>query len=114
MYALGWNYTEIGRILGGFAGNTVKRWLNPVKPLPPAPVELGERWRDGALCAETDPELWHTENGRGAAKAIDICRRCPCIEPCLQHALDHHETGIWGGTTESKRQKLRRKSACPP
>jgi hypothetical protein len=53
---------------------------------------------------------WVTcETETGFHRAINICRVCPVQEPCLQWALEHHETGIWGGTTERRRQELRRR-----
>jgi WhiB family redox-sensing transcriptional regulator len=41
-----------------------------------------------------------------AAKAI--CKTCPVINDCLQHALENYEQGVWGGTTDNQRRHLRR------
>lgn len=79
-------------------------------------IELYPRpldWRDRALCAETDPELFHPEKGGGggnrAAKAV--CAKCPVIEACLEYAMTSQagEYGIWGGTTEHERRHLGRR-----
>ena len=35
--------------------------------------------------------------------AIAVCRTCPVREECLDYALEHHELGVWGGTTERER-----------
>ena len=70
-------------------------------------------------CSTTDPELFfphETElsNGkiiskyRDAAAAKKICASCPLKFDCLEYALNTHEIGIWGGTTEAQRESLRR------
>ncbi|WP_411153277.1 WhiB family transcriptional regulator [Streptomyces sp. A30] len=41
-------------------------------------------------------------------------RRCPVRDKCLNWAIRADPVeGIWGGTTESERRALRRRSACP-
>ena len=80
---------------------------SPVAGLPTRPA-TGTTWRDNALCAQTDPELFFPEKGRAAHDAIAICRSCDVQKKCLEWALVHGEHGIWGGTTESDRRKLRR------
>jgi WhiB family redox-sensing transcriptional regulator len=67
----------------------------------------------GALCASAgkDPNLWHPDHGNraDAQAAKAVCQRCPAREPCLQWAMDTHEShGIWGGTTPRERTALRR------
>jgi WhiB family redox-sensing transcriptional regulator len=43
----------------------------------------------------------------GAAKAI--CAQCDVRPECLQHALaDPELRGVWGGTSERERQRMRR------
>lgn len=60
-------------------------------------------------CAETDPEVFFPENGRVdlARKAIEICDRCPVRNACLEIAVRDCEHGVWGGTTENQRRKIR-------
>jgi WhiB family redox-sensing transcriptional regulator len=42
-----------------------------------------------------------------AAKAV--CARCPVRVNCLEWAIaDPHLVGIWGGTTEAERERMRR------
>jgi WhiB family redox-sensing transcriptional regulator len=42
-----------------------------------------------------------------AAKAV--CQSCPSLEPCLEFALaTNQDSGIWGGTSEEERRKLRK------
>lgn len=66
-------------------------------------------WQDGALCAQTDPELWFPGVGEPAIPAKRICAVCPVREACLDYALAAGPRiyGIWGGTTEKERRQLR-------
>ena len=69
-------------------------------------------WR-GALCAEIDPELFFPKKGSiyESQVAKRMCRKCPLIEKCLEYALKDPEIkGIWGGTSEQQRYKLRNRS----
>ena len=62
-----------------------------------------------ALCMEVDPELWFSVRGSDNERmAKEICTRCPIMEECKAYALARPELeGIWGGTTETWRMKLR-------
>jgi len=64
-----------------------------------------------ALChGHEDPELWFPERRNTTAKAVAICKQCPMIDACRQHALDNRiEHGIWGGQTEAERAKVLRR-----
>lgn len=71
-------------------------------------------WHDRAACAGMDPEIFWTDdlNGPEFFAAVATCRNCPVKDDCLKTALGHAEaedTGIWGGTTSTHRQYLRRK-----
>lgn len=66
-----------------------------------------------ASCATSDPNAFFPERGANAAQNVlpkRICRACPYVQPCLEWALENRETGIWGGTTEADRRKIRRKN----
>ena len=71
-------------------------------------------WRDLASCRDTDPDLFFPVGTTGPALAqIDnakaVCRQCPAQTACLEFALStNQDTGIWGGTSEEERRKLRR------
>lgn len=71
-------------------------------------------WRDAASCRFTDPELFFPAGSTGAAveeiqAAKAVCQTCQVRSACLQFALEtNQEAGIWGGTTEDERPKLRR------
>jgi WhiB family transcriptional regulator, redox-sensing transcriptional regulator len=73
-----------------------------------------EDWRNQASCRHTDPDLFFPVGTTGpaieqieAAKAV--CMACPAQEPCLEFALTtNQDSGIWGGTSEEERRKLRK------
>ena len=68
-------------------------------------------WRDRAACKDDPiPDLWFVPPGdrHGIAAAKAICRRCPVAAECLAEALaDPSIVGVWGGTGENERAKLR-------
>lgn len=62
-------------------------------------------WQADAACRE-HPELsWFAGP---TAPAVAICADCPARADCLAHAVAHDEVGVWGGTTDADRRKLRR------
>jgi WhiB family redox-sensing transcriptional regulator len=66
-------------------------------------------WQDRALCAETDPEAFFPEKGRPTREAKKVCSTCEVRLQCLEYALDNDERfGIWGGTSERERRRLKR------
>jgi len=66
------------------------------------------------LCRDTDPDLFFPIGTTGPAlaqieNAKAVCRQCPAQAACLEFALStNQDTGIWGGTSEEERRKLRR------
>ena len=73
-----------------------------------------EDWRDLAACRDTDPDLFFPVGSTGAAleqiqSAKAVCRRCDAQSACLEFALaTNQESGVWGGTCEEERRKLRK------
>jgi WhiB family redox-sensing transcriptional regulator len=66
-----------------------------------------------AACRGAPTNLFFPERGDTAVvqAAKAICRSCPVLEPCRQHALAHPaERGIWGGLTASERVKARQRA----
>lgn len=64
-------------------------------------------WRDLALCAEVDPELFHPKKGQPAKPAKAICARCLVRAECLEFALeDPYLMGVWGGKSARERRRL--------
>jgi len=73
----------------------------------PCEALAGSRWRDEALCRQTDPELFFPGKGESCEPAKRVCGRCPVLAECLRHALDHGENdGVWGGTSPRQRRAL--------
>lgn len=76
------------------------------------PIDLDTSWIDKAECSGLVTNLFYPEQG-GAAKeqvlARQVCARCPVQDECLEYALLAGERfGIWGGTSERQRRKIRR------
>ena len=67
-----------------------------------------------ALCAEVDPDLFYPEKGGSTREAKQVCARCSVQAECLAYALNHDERfGIWGGTSERQRRRLKHDQAVP-
>ncbi|HEX7168210.1 MAG TPA: WhiB family transcriptional regulator [Acidimicrobiales bacterium] len=71
-------------------------------------------WRDQASCRSVDPDLFFPVGTTGIAlvqieHAKAVCRTCEAQPACLEFALaTNQESGIWGGTSEEERRKLRK------
>ena len=71
-------------------------------------------WRQLASCRSTEPDLFFPIGTTGPAvdqieAAKRVCRSCEVQEPCLDFALaTNQESGVWGGTSEEERRKLRK------
>ena len=71
-------------------------------------------WRQHAACRDTSPEMFFPVGSTGPAiNAIEaakaVCRTCPAQEQCLEFALaTNQEAGVWGGTSEDERRRLRK------
>ena len=73
------------------------------------PPSTEPRWQDRGLCAQTDPEAFFPEKGGSNREAKRICTGCEVAGDCLDWALQNDERfGIWGGTTERERRRMRR------
>lgn len=72
-------------------------------------------WDEHALCRDADPDIFFgpKSDPTTTKKAIAVCNRCPVREPCLEFALKNSiQYGVWGGTSERHRRKLKSKSYC--
>jgi WhiB family redox-sensing transcriptional regulator len=73
-----------------------------------------DEWRDASACRDTDPDLFFPVGTTGPAiEQIDsakaVCQTCDARQPCLEFALTtNQDSGIWGGTSEEERRKLRK------
>lgn len=71
-------------------------------------------WHDDAACADVPTSAFYPDRdgeqdpARTIAAAKVVCADCPALAPCLAWALAHDECGVWGGTTDRERARLRR------
>lgn len=65
-------------------------------------------WFAGAACRGLGPALFFPDHGEDPAPALAVCARCDVRADCLGHAAAANEPGIWGGTSDSERKRLRR------
>ncbi len=75
-------------------------------------------WRHWAICRDEDPELFFPVGTSGPAllqiaEAKSVCRRCPVVSECLDHALGSpgEDAGVWGCMSEDERRALKRRNA---
>lgn len=68
-----------------------------------------QAWKELAVCAQTDPEIFFPDKGGSTREAKAICQRCEVRDSCLEYALAGEERfGIWGGLSERERRRLKR------
>lgn len=66
---------------------------------------------DGSqLCLDVDADTFFAEE---ESEAKDICNDCHFINECLEYALQVDVVGIWGGTNETERAKIRKQRGIP-
>ena len=56
---------------------------------------------DAALCARTDPTLWHADYHGHRARAAALCLGCPVLDACRAYrdellARGERLFGVWG------------------
>jgi len=79
---------------------------------PESPDGAALAWMGRALCAEVGGDFWFPEKGGSTREAKQVCRTCEVRAQCLDYALEHGILcGIWGGTSELERRRLRRQAA---
>jgi WhiB family transcriptional regulator, redox-sensing transcriptional regulator len=73
------------------------------------------------LCATVEnPNMFnHEEHVFGAAQVIEAAKEvcntpCPYKDECLLWAMTHGETGVWGGTSERDRKRMKRAALPMP
>jgi WhiB family redox-sensing transcriptional regulator len=86
----------------------------------PAPVTDIWDWQMRGSCRGLSSDLFfHPERERGPARAARearakiVCRGCPVLARCRDHALAVQEAyGVWGGLTVEERRRLIRADAA--
>lgn len=76
------------------------------------PIEDHVDWRERALCAQVDPEIFFPNKGESSAAAKRVCMGCEVRTECLDEALRIGERyGVRGGKSERERRKIKRDRA---
>lgn len=77
--------------------------------------ELGQRitpgWQDQAACTGMDGDSFYPDPDQHSthveASAVATCNGCRVRSSCRAAALLNDEAGVWGGTTEADRDRMR-------
>jgi WhiB family transcriptional regulator, redox-sensing transcriptional regulator len=82
---------------------------------PDQPVYLAElapkqAWMRDASCREPaySGVNFFPERGEDLLPAKRVCGSCLVVDECIAFAVEHHERGIWGGTSERERRDIRK------
>jgi WhiB family redox-sensing transcriptional regulator len=74
-------------------------------------------WQRRGNCADPDVPTWLFFPSRGDRKTLEaalaVCAGCAVRAECLSYGLQTGSAGIWGGTTEIERQRLKGLRARP-
>jgi WhiB family redox-sensing transcriptional regulator len=75
-------------------------------------IEQNLNWKKESACKDANTNLFFPENGKPPAReALDMCDSCSVSRECLEYALSDPSTqGVWAGTTENFRRKIRRQN----
>jgi WhiB family redox-sensing transcriptional regulator len=65
-------------------------------------------WMAEGLCREIGGDLFFPDDANQWREAKAACAMCPVSNECLEYALKENVMGIWGGTTDKERQRMRR------
>lgn len=63
-------------------------------------------WILKSICSPDQVNLFYSVIEEEIQEARRFCLNCPVIEECFQYAIEHHEEGVWGGTSEKQRRRL--------
>lgn len=69
---------------------------------------MSNHWDAQAACKGRDIELWFSDSEEEIEAAKWACHDCPVKQFCFDEAMAHNLTGIWGGTTDRERNRIRR------
>ena len=79
-------------------------------------LAAGRNWRARAACKDADPDLFFPMPGDEGAErqAKAVCAGCRVRPECLDWALTHGVSGVWGGLSEDERRPLNRPAVRIP
>jgi hypothetical protein len=71
----------------------------------------------GALCSETDPEIFFPENFQTPFEThtiLKMCSNCPVFIKCREYSLKHDVYGWWAGLTRAERKAIQKERGITP
>lgn len=68
-------------------------------------MKLDDDWRKFAACKGVIETEQFYGKGADSRNAKNFCKRCPVQPDCLEYALLTEQYGIWGGMSETERDK---------
>lgn len=86
--------------------------MNPLMPLIQTPAFPEARCADGRVTPDPDifnPDLDDPHKNEKTEAAKKICGSCVHKIECMVYALDKNESGVWGGTSERQRRRMRQR-----
>ena len=69
-------------------------------------------WMSQASC-HNHADMWafFADELSQRSMAMPVCRACPVVNDCLDHAIERGEDeGVWGGTLPAQRKELIRRA----
>jgi WhiB family transcriptional regulator, redox-sensing transcriptional regulator len=76
------------------------------------PLESELAWQREAACRglgiKESQAIFFPSRGDSIDEARAICGRCPVTEECLDFALANNCIGVWAGTSDRQRRRLKR------
>jgi len=75
-------------------------------------LDAAAEWKERGACHGRNDDAMFPDSNREQKVAAQFCQlRCEVQTECLSYALEADERwGVWGGTTERERERLRRRA----
>lgn len=70
-------------------------------------LRTSQTWKLDGACRQHDPAIFFPSQGEDVRPARAICFTCPVFDQCYEAGI-REKHGIWGGTSEKERKRLRR------
>lgn len=87
--------------------------MTDIRRLPGPNADIWDWQLEGSCRGMDSGSFFHPDGERGPARARRearakaVCRACPVLELCREHALAVHEPyGVWGGLSENERERI--------
>lgn len=73
-------------------------------------VRIEELYTGEAKCAEIGDHIFFAKRDEPTTwtiRAKKVCLSCPLLEKCRDYAIQNAVAGVWGGTTQHERERIR-------